>query len=123
MAKMIPSNLELTNATLSERKVFNALKTQNQATSITFNNGKTAYVVTGDEYKQIESLYDDMASSVDIASNTYGKGNPMVKLVMESEMDRFTDLAKMIVVRQEDSTFEVSYDDLTNRITSIDLIM
>ena len=112
--------------TKTEQKIaryFSSKETQGSATSVTFNNGKTAYVVTGSEYEQLKDLYDDMAYNVSVASAIYGKGSDMVKLVTESEMDRYIDLAKSIVVNQEDATFRVGYDDLTNNINSLDLIL
>lgn len=98
-------------------------ETQDLAISLSFNQGKTAYVVTGKEYKQLSELYDDVASNIEIAINHYGHGSEMVKLVLESEMNRYADLSKMIVMNQEDSTLRVDYDDSSNKITSLDLIL
>ena len=108
--------------TQAEEKIakrFNSEQTS-QATAISFNQGRTAYVVTGDEYMQLKKLYDDMAMQVEVASDAYGYGSEMTKLVIDSEMERYLDLAKMIVLDREGSSLMVKYDDTSNNIISLD---
>lgn len=103
-------------------KYFNSRNTDNKATNISFNKGACSYVVTGEHYDALSELYDDMAQQVEIASQTYGCGSEMVKLVIESELDRYNDLAKLVVLNNVQGTLRVGLNDTTNHINSVDLI-
>ena len=112
--------------TETEKKIakrFSCKETRCEATSITFNQGKSAYVVTGKECQQLKELSNYMDSYVETASKVYGKGSDMAKIIAECEMDRFYDLAKIIVIDQEDATLDINYDDSTNKINSLNLIL
>lgn len=102
---------------------FPSSETQNLANSVSFDAGKTVYLVTGEDYKKIKKLYDDMAKHVADATDIHGMGSQMVSLVKDSELDRFNDLAKMAVLNNEDATLNLSYDDLSNKITKVDVIL
>lgn len=103
-------------------KFFNSRKTENKATSLTFNQGKSSYVVTGEHYDDLKDLYEDMAQQVKIAREVYGEGSDMVKLVQESEMDRYMDLAKLVILDDVDGVLRVGMSDKTNHINAVDLI-
>ncbi|MBR3605692.1 MAG: hypothetical protein IKL52_06665 [Candidatus Gastranaerophilales bacterium] len=103
-------------------KYFNSRKTDNQATSISFNKGASAYVVTGEHYDDLKGLYEDMAEQVKIARDIYGQGSDMVKLVQEAELDRYNDLAKLVVLEEIEGTLRVGMNDTTNHINAVDLM-
>jgi len=112
-----------TSAESAIGKYINLDEAQNQATVVTFDKYKTAYVVTGEECKQLKELYDDMAFHVENAAKIHGRGSDFAKRVQESELDRYIDLSKMIVMGNEDATLFVNYDHLTNNIATIDYIV
>lgn len=112
--------------TYAESKIKTYIKpedAQGKAIGISFDGYKTAYLVTGEDCDKLNALYDDMAYNVGVASKTYGVGSQMTKTVQESELDRYLDLSKMIVMGNEDNVLYANYDDLSNKVTILNYVV
>ena len=90
---------------------------------ISFNNGKTAYILSGEEYDNHSSLIADKHQQIKDAISIYGEDSAMVSLVADAEEDRYTDLAKMLVDETHDCTLRIDYDKTTKRINSLDFLV
>lgn len=107
----------------AEQKIaryFEVRKTDNHATSVSFNQGKSVYVVTGEQYDDLLSLKEDIEDQVEIAKSTYGEDSEMVKLVREKELSRYDELAKLVVLDAVEGVIRTDYNDSTNHISSVD---
>lgn len=127
-ANKITRNIRTNNNgnTQAENKIakqFDVKETKGLATSVTLDYGKNAYVLTGEEYEQFTALQNDFLQRSLLALDKYGKGSFKAKILIESEQDRYMDLAKMLILDRQDSTLNTEYDILTDTITSLDVTM
>ena len=87
--------------------------------AISFDNNKTAYVLSGKEYQQLFSLMCEKHQQIFDAISIYGENSPMVQLVAEAEEDRYIDLAKTLVADTEDATLKIDFNKDTYKIKSV----
>jgi hypothetical protein len=87
-----------------------------------FDNNKTAYVVTGDEYKKVQAYYIDMAKRIDGTAQEHNHSKYAVEVATEIEYGRYLDLSKMLIIDREDCTINTIYDELDDEIIALDVI-
>ncbi|MBQ4646296.1 MAG: hypothetical protein IJB79_03000 [Candidatus Gastranaerophilales bacterium] len=119
-----PESATLNEAYAQQRlqKAFYDTTMTGEAKSVSFNNGKTSFIVSGKESEELSKLRIDMVHRIAIAQDTYGEDSQIVDLVAQCEEDRFVDLAKDVVYSSLDGEIELETNK-KGEIKSVNLII
>ena len=88
-------------------EVFDDVTIKGKARSVSFDNGKTSYILTGNESKELALLEDEKNFAIKNAEKRLGKTSNATQIIKEAEQDRFVDLAKFIVAGKPDAILSV----------------
>lgn len=92
-----------------------------EATPVTFDSNKSAYIATGDDYKVIDIYCKDMIKRIETAAEEHSACSNITQIVTDIEFDRFLDLSKMHIMDNQDLTVDTVYDENKNEIVSFNI--